>query len=110
MFFKGAVPNTEALISQKKSFMRYYFNYILASSIIWTVLAISNFMMYLNCAKLHLPLLNIFVTICTMAKVATPIVLSIMRYYDPSIRNKLIKLFYKVFTKRRTQSTLYLVI
>lgn len=69
--------------------MHYYKNYIIASCVIWSVLALSNFMAGLNCETLHKHYLMFFISVGNMAKLATPIVLSIMRYHDPTIKRKI---------------------
>ncbi len=71
-------------------------NYIIASCVIWTVLALCNLMAGLNCEIFFEDRLDIFITIGNTAKLATPIVLSIMRYKDPNIKKKLKGFFTKV--------------
>jgi 1-phosphatidylinositol-4-phosphate 5-kinase len=100
LFFRSAIPNTETLLESKNYFIKYYINYVIASSVIWSVLAASYFMMGINCTKVHNAYLNIFTTLDTLAKLATPIVLSILRYYDPTIRSKIMRLFGKITNQR----------
>jgi 1-phosphatidylinositol-4-phosphate 5-kinase len=50
----------------------------------------------LNCEIFFEDRLDIFITIGNTAKLATPIVLSIMRYKDPNIKKKLKGFFTKV--------------
>lgn len=44
----------------------------------------------------HEGFLMIFITLCNISKLCTPIVLSILRYHDPTIKRKVQKLFRKV--------------
>lgn len=53
----------------------------------------------LNCEYFHKPRLNIFITLGSIAKLATPIVLSIMRYNDPTIKKRVGKVFKQIFQK-----------
>lgn len=45
---------------------------------------------------------NFFVTIGSLSKLATPIVLSILRYQDPTIKTKIGQLFAKILHPRRS--------
>jgi 1-phosphatidylinositol-4-phosphate 5-kinase len=72
--------------------------------VIWTTLAVSNVVSGLNCEYFHKPGLNISITLGNTAKLATPIVLSILRYYDPTIRTKIIRLYRSLFKRERTHT------
>jgi 1-phosphatidylinositol-4-phosphate 5-kinase len=106
-YFQKTVPDNPAFATQKKDFLNYYFNYILASCIIWTVLAISNLLSGLNCEYFQKSWLDASITLGNAAKLATPIVLSILRYHDPTIKKKIMRLIKQVFRpKHRTDSHL----
>jgi len=72
--------------------LKYYFNYIVASCIIWSILAVSNLLSGLNCEYFQKRWLNSTISLGNAAKLATPIVLSILRYHDPTIRKKIMRI------------------
>lgn len=72
----------------REDFLRYYFYYVVATSMIWTILALSNLLAGLNCEYFQNPSFNVVITIGNAAKIITPIVLSVIRYKDPTIKKK----------------------
>ena len=96
-FFQKNVPDNQTFQKQKKDFLKYYFNYIVASCVIWTVLAFSNLLSGLNCEFFKKLWLDWAITLGNAAKLATPIVLSILRYHDPTIRRKIMKVISRAF-------------
>ncbi|KRX00482.1 hypothetical protein PPERSA_03215 [Pseudocohnilembus persalinus] len=97
VYFKRNIPKNQDFLIYRKTVLSYYNRYLVAQIIIWSILAISNFIVGFNCTSWQIPILNIFVTIGNTAKLCTSIVLSIMRYKDPiimkQIRPKLVKFF-----------------
>ena len=94
-YFKARVPKIEIFTQKRKEFLSYYFNYVVCTSIIWGIVTISNFVVAFNCLYIHNPLLNIFVTIGNAAKIFSPVVLSCLRYRDPTIKKKVDYLYKK---------------
>lgn len=72
----------------REEFLRYYFYYVVWTSMIWTILASTNLLAGLNCSDFHNPSLNVLITIGNVAKIGTPVVLSVIRYKDPTIKKK----------------------
>ena len=108
MYFKKHVPNEERFQEYREKFLNYYYKYIKACAIIWSVLAFCNIVAVINCNTTDggIAGLNIFLTIGNIAKLFTPLVLSILRYQDPFL-NKKVKSFFqclKNFISRKTPS------
>ncbi|KRX00481.1 hypothetical protein PPERSA_03214 [Pseudocohnilembus persalinus] len=89
IYFRKQIPDNEDLKHYRNTFLNYYYTYVIAQSIIWTVLAFSNLVVGLNCTGWQVPKLNIFITIGNTSKLCTSIVLSIIRYKDPVIRSQI---------------------
>lgn len=71
----------------------HYSAYLVIVVIIWSINAISYFIVGLNCKYIHDPNLNIFVTVCNVSKISLPFILTIYRYLDPGIRLRVKKIF-----------------
>lgn len=87
-YFRKSVPKNQRFKKMREEFLQYYFYYVVSTSIIWSILALSNLIAALNCRFLHSPALNIIITVGNAVKIGTPIILSIIRYKDPTIRKK----------------------
>lgn len=87
-YFKKNVPNNDKFKKIREEFLKYYFNYVVSTSTIWSVVAISTLIASLNCTNFQQPFLNIFLTLGNTAKICSPIVLSILRYKEPTIHKK----------------------
>lgn len=74
--------------------------YITFTSIIWSILAISNFIVGMNCTNWHLAGLNIFITIGNLSKLSTPLFLAKIRYNDPIIKKSL-KIFISTLRNKK---------
>lgn len=70
----------------RKLFLKYYLSYVIATSIIWGILSFAYLFSGINCFHWRNPGLNFFLTIGNCAKLATAVVLSIIRYQDPIIK------------------------
>ena len=51
--FKRVVPDEEKYLLQKDNFIKYYYRFVIASSVIWSGLAICNLMVAFNCIEFH---------------------------------------------------------
>ena len=90
MYFKKYVPNEERFQKYREEFLNYYYKYVKACAIIWSVLAFCNITAVANCFSDDggVAGLNIFLTIGNIAKLFTPLVLSFIRYQDPFLKMK----------------------
>lgn len=102
-YFKNAVPDDEKYLEEKNNFAKYYYRYIFASCIIWTTEAVCFSIAGFNCSYFHKGWLLIFITIGNTAKLCTPMVLSILRYNDPTIKKSIEKVFRKFWPKKRVR-------
>lgn len=84
-YFKKYVPNNSVFRKERGEFLKFYYHYILCINISWSILAISNVIVGLNCSYGLDPLLNVFITIGNLTKLVTPIFLSVIRYSDPTL-------------------------
>lgn len=66
--------------------MKNYNDYILASFIIWFILAISYLIGELNCSYFKIPILNISITIGNAANVCGSIILAAIRIQNPILK------------------------
>ncbi|CAD8202343.1 unnamed protein product [Paramecium octaurelia] len=103
-YFNKAIPDDEKYREIKDTFAKYYYRYIKGSCIIWTCEAISFTIAGFNCSYFHEGFLLIFITIGNSAKLCTPIVLSILRYNDPTIKDQVKRLWRKVWRRDNVQS------
>lgn len=88
----------------KNLFLKYYLFYVIATSVIWGILSGSYLIAGINCFNLYDPGLNVFLTVGNCAKLATAVVLSIIRYKDPIIKNNL-KLQFKWLSGQKSEET-----
>ena len=97
-YFKKAVPNDERFRQYREDFLNYYYKYIKACSIIWSVLAFCNIIAVANCFSSDggVAGLNIFLTVGNISKLFTPLVLSFLRYEDPFIKSKVHRFFRRI--------------
>ncbi|CAD8111637.1 unnamed protein product [Paramecium sonneborni] len=96
VYFNKAIPDDEKYKEYKDTFAKYYYRYIKGSCIIWTIQAISFTIAGFNCSYFHQGFLLAFITIGNSAKLCTPVVLSILRYNDPTIKQQIKRLFRKL--------------
>ncbi|KAL4506845.1 hypothetical protein ABPG72_001266 [Tetrahymena utriculariae] len=87
-YFRKSIPNNQIFKKMREEFLRYYFYYVVSTSVVWTILAFSNLLAGLNCSYFQDPSMNVLITIGNAAKIGTPIILSIIRYKDPTIKKK----------------------
>ena len=80
------VPNNKYLGGLRKAFLDYYLLYIRCTTVIWSILFMSQLFANLNCLSILKPGLLFFVTLGNCAKLATPICLSFIRYSDPMVK------------------------
>lgn len=73
--------------------MRYYYIFVIVSTLIWSGLALCNLIVAFNCIQFHKKELDFFITIGNILKLCTPFFLSILRYFDPTIRVKVRNMF-----------------
>jgi len=87
-YFRKSVPKNAVFKKMREEFLKYYFYYVVSTSTVWTILAFTNLFAALNCSSFHKPGLNVLITIGNAVKIISPIVLSIIRYKDPTIKKK----------------------
>ncbi|EAS00927.2 phosphatidylinositol 4-phosphate 5-kinase (macronuclear) [Tetrahymena thermophila SB210] len=85
-YFKKYVPNITAFVKHRTEFLQFYYFNVLFISISWSILVASNIIVGINCTYELSPFLNIFITVGNIIKLVTPIVLSIVRYFDPTLQ------------------------
>ncbi|KAL4438872.1 hypothetical protein ABPG74_016592 [Tetrahymena malaccensis] len=85
-YFKKYVPNITAFVKHRTEFLQFYYFNVLFISISWSILVTSNIIVGINCSYELSPYLNIFITVGNIIKLVTPIVLSIVRYFDPTLQ------------------------
>lgn len=97
-YFKKNVPNDERFKEYREGFLNYYYKYVKACSIIWSVLAVCNIAAVANCfsSKGGIAGLNVFLTLGNICKLFTPLVLSFLRYQDPFLKNKVNRFFKRI--------------
>ena len=110
-YFKKFVPKEERFQKDREEFLNYYYKYVKACAIIWSVLAIANIAAVWNCHNIDggIAGLNIFLTIGNIAKPFTPLVLSFIRYHDPFLKKRVNRFFSKVkafFLGKKLQNTI----
>lgn len=110
-YFKKYVPNEERFRQYREEFLNYYYKYVKACAIIWSILAICNIVAVANCYSKNggLAGFNIFLTIGNIAKLFTPLVLSFLRYQDPFLNTKVRRFFRKVkcwFLRKQATNTI----
>ncbi|CAD8195769.1 unnamed protein product [Paramecium octaurelia] len=105
-YFNKAIPDDEKYKEIRDTFGQYYYRYIKGSCIIWTSQAISFTLAGFNCSYFHKGILLIFITIGNSAKLCTPVVLSILRYNEPTIKDQVKRLWRRVWRRDNVQSEL----
>ncbi|KAL4488388.1 hypothetical protein ABPG72_019238 [Tetrahymena utriculariae] len=85
-YFKKYVPNITAFVKHRTEFLQFYYFNLIFISISWSILVASNIVVGINCSYELSPFLNIFITVGNIIKLVTPIVLSIVRYFDPTLQ------------------------
>lgn len=97
-YFKKYVPNDERFKQMKEDFLNYYYKYVKACCIIWSILAFCNIAAVANCYSSDggVAGLNIFLTLGNISKLFTPLVLSFIRYQDPFLNKKVKRFVRKV--------------
>ncbi|KAM3147767.1 hypothetical protein pb186bvf_000095 [Paramecium bursaria] len=91
--FKKSVPDDKKYLLQKDNVMKYYYKFVIVSTLIWSGLALCNLIVAFNCIQFHKKELDFFITIGNILKLCTPFFLSILRYFDPTIRVKVRNMF-----------------
>ncbi|CAD8107781.1 unnamed protein product [Paramecium primaurelia] len=105
-YFNKAIPDDEKYKEIRDTFGKYYYRYIKGSCIIWTCEAISFTIAGFNCSYFHKGFLLIFITLGNSAKLCTPVVLSILRYNEPTIKDQVKRLWRKFWRRDNVQSEL----
>jgi 1-phosphatidylinositol-4-phosphate 5-kinase len=94
--FRKQIPDDPAFRKYREKFLNYYTQYIRWTVIIWAVLSVSRVVVTINMQlKTPIDTLFIFVTIDNIAKLAAPVVLTIIRYRNPSIKPVIDRFFRK---------------
>lgn len=94
--FKKQIPDDPAFRKYRDTFLKYYTQYVKWTVVIWSILSVSRVIVTVN-MQLNEPVqtLFIFVTIDNIAKLAAPIVLTVIRYRNPSIKPIIDRFFRK---------------
>ncbi|KAL4511850.1 hypothetical protein ABPG72_012695 [Tetrahymena utriculariae] len=86
--FHKTIPDTRQKFANKRQEFLIYYAYVKVTSCIYLLLGITNLMIGLNCYFLHNPGLNIFLTITNFLKLLSPVILSLLRYRDPILKQR----------------------
>jgi len=94
--FRKQIPDDPAFRKYRDTFLKYYTQYVKWTVIIWSILSVSRVIVTVN-LQLNEPvdILFIFVTIDNIARLATPIVLAVIRYRSPSVKPIIDRFFRK---------------
>jgi 1-phosphatidylinositol-4-phosphate 5-kinase len=85
IYFKKYVPDNPVFAEVRHNFLKFYLYYVITTNISWSLLVISNIVVGLNCTYFLNDNLTIFISIGNTTKLFTPIVLSYIRYKDPTL-------------------------
>ena len=112
IFFKKKVPNDEKFKKFREDFLNYYYKYIRACCIIWSVIALSNVILMGECMSLSRESkqkwIKVVISIGNVFKLFTPVVLSVIRYQDPFLKDRVSRFFRKIkrsVSKKKTGLT-----
>lgn len=110
IFFKKKVPNDEKFKKFREDFLNYYYNYIRACCIIWSVIALSNVILMGECMyeESNAEWIKVVISIGNVFKLFTPVVLSVIRYQDPFLKDRMSRFFRRIkrlISKKRTGIT-----
>ena len=99
-YFKHYIP--ESLDNPaRQSFLRYYYRYLWATTIVWIPVVLTNIISSLNCAYIQKPLLDIALTVGNINKLNTPIFLTVVRMLDHKIKNRMGEIYRKIRNRNK---------
>ena len=110
IFFKKKVPNDEKFKKYREDFLNYYYNYIRACCIIWSIIALSNVILMGECMEneSNAEWIKVVISIGNVFKLFTPVVLSVIRYQDPFLKDRVRRFFARIkrsVSKKKTGLT-----
>lgn len=94
--FKKQVPDDPAFRKYRDRFLSYYNMYVMWTCIIWVILTVSHVIVAIDqYLKFSKDTMNMFITADNFAKLLAPVVLTIIRYLNPSIKPLVNRFFRK---------------